>query len=178
VSDAPETVAEIASGSTSATTMGETDVSAPEPGATTEEPAGEAAQVEADVTGDDNTAVTSSDDTEKQEQEEPAARTAPEPTPSYEPVASEPQREAAAAANSDGINSDGRAINDPRVAPAAVADVKIQTGHPALFSDQVAPAVVPSGRLVPRASNDPRGPASSGATAPSAEPEPEVAAQG
>jgi ribonuclease E len=179
VADTPEAVAETetASESASATAHSETEVTAPELSTATEEPipgeARDVAQTEVDATDNDNTEVTSSED-----KQEPAAQTKPAPSPSPEPVAAEPLPKVAAAANTDGINSDGRAINDPRVAPAAVAEVKIETGHPALFSDQVAAAVVPSGRLVPRASNDPRGPASATTTAPAAEPEPEVAAQG
>ena len=57
-----------------------------------------------------------------------------------------------------GLTADGRAVNDPRVEPRPVGVVEIVTSHPPLFSDHVAPAVVPSGRLAPRASNDPRGP--------------------
>ena len=37
-------------------------------------------------------------------------------------------------------------------------EVAITTTHPALFSETVAPAVTNSGRVAPRASNDPRGP--------------------
>ena len=56
------------------------------------------------------------------------------------------------------LTADGRAVNDPRVEPRPVGVVEIVTSHPPLFSDHVAPAVVPSGRPAPRASNDPRGP--------------------
>jgi hypothetical protein len=35
--------------------------------------------------------------------------------------------------------------------------VEITTTHPALFGDHVAPPVEPSGRIAPRAINDPRG---------------------
>ncbi|MFV0277483.1 MAG: ribonuclease E [Parahaliea sp.] len=66
--------------------------------------------------------------------------------------------EAAPAVVTTGLTDAGRAVNDPRVAPQPVAAVQISTAHPVLFSDIVAPAVQPSGRSVPRAVNDPRGP--------------------
>ena len=66
---------------------------------------------------------------------------------------------AAAAPQPIGINEQGRAINDPRVEARPVGVVEITTAHPPLFGDFVAPPVVPSGRIVQRASNDPRGPA-------------------
>jgi ribonuclease E len=58
-----------------------------------------------------------------------------------------------------GLTEQGRACNDPRVEPRPVGVVEIVTAHPALFSDIVAPPVEPSGKVAPRASNDPRGPA-------------------
>jgi ribonuclease E len=58
-----------------------------------------------------------------------------------------------------GLTETGRAYNDPRVEPRPVGVVEIVTAHPALFSDFVAPPVQPSGKVVLRASNDPRGPA-------------------
>ncbi|MEM8491330.1 MAG: ribonuclease E [Pseudomonadota bacterium] len=57
-----------------------------------------------------------------------------------------------------GMNADGRATNDPRVAPAPVSDVRIETAHLSLFREQVAPVATNVGRVVARASNDPRGP--------------------
>ena len=99
---------------------------------------------------------------------EPVAEIAPEPSePAPEPTPVEPTVEL----DSNGIGADGRAVNDPRVAPAPVATVEITTSHPVLFKDTVEPAVIPSGRVVPRAINDPRGPASSDVI-------PEAAAQG
>lgn len=64
-----------------------------------------------------------------------------------------------ASVDRSGLGADGRATNDPRVAPRPTGMVEVSTGHPVLFKDTVAPAVVPSGKVVPRASNDPRGPA-------------------
>lgn len=58
---------------------------------------------------------------------------------------------------SSGLSADGRAVNDPRVSPAPVAEVHIETGQLALFSESVAPAASGSTRKVARASNDPRG---------------------
>jgi ribonuclease E len=57
-----------------------------------------------------------------------------------------------------GLTGDGRAVNDPRVAPRPVGEVAITTQHPVLFTGNVAPPVTGSGRIAPRASNDPRGP--------------------
>ncbi|MEP1471737.1 MAG: ribonuclease E [Halieaceae bacterium] len=110
---------------------------------------------------------------EATQQEEPQAEIAVEPTPDTSTVA-EATEEAPAveapvvasepvaaveevAADRSGLGADGRATNDPRVAPKPAATVEVTTGHPVLFKDTVAPAVVPSGKVVPRASNDPRG---------------------
>ncbi len=84
----------------------------------------------------------------------PAAAAAPPEAP--QPPAEEPPiQELPARA---GLTSDGRACNDPRVEPRPVGVIEIVTSHRALFPEMVAPPVVPSGRIVPRASNDPRGP--------------------
>ncbi len=83
--------------------------------------------------------------------EEPAAA-----TPAPAPAASQPEPEVTA---KTGITANGRSINDPREAPKPAGKVEIATSYPTLFSNSVAPAVVPSGRAAPRASNDPRGPA-------------------
>ncbi len=56
-----------------------------------------------------------------------------------------------------GITDMGRAINDPRVSARPVGVVEITTTQRPLFGDFVAPPVVPAGRIVQRASNDPRG---------------------
>ena len=58
-----------------------------------------------------------------------------------------------------GITAQGRAVNDPRVEAKPVGVIQIETAYPALFGDVVAPPVAPSSKIVPRASNDPRGPA-------------------
>ena len=75
-----------------------------------------------------------------------AASVTPEPVVDEQPVIS------------SGLTEDGRAVNDPRYAPKPVVDMAITTAHPVLFSENVAPAVPNSGRISPRASNDPRGP--------------------
>ena len=118
--------------------------------------------------------------------EQTAAVTEPEaePAPEVEPpavvveqaapvAASEPvvATEEEAPVDHSGLGADGRATNDPRVAPKPAGTVEVSTGHPVLFKDTVAPAVVPSGKVVPRASNDPRGPVAQDAI-------PEAAAQG
>ncbi|MBN7797733.1 ribonuclease E [Parahaliea mediterranea] len=80
-------------------------------------------------------------------EEKPAAAASAEPAEAGEP-----------AAPPAGLTADGRASNDPRIAPQPVAEVHITTAHPVLFNAEVAPPVQPSGRVAPRASNDPRGP--------------------
>ena len=61
------------------------------------------------------------------------------------------------AASTDGITTDGRACNDPRIAARPVSEVEITTSHPVLFGTSVAEPVAPSGIIPPRATNDPRG---------------------
>ena len=56
-----------------------------------------------------------------------------------------------------GLTSEGRALNDPRVEAKPVEVVEIVTAHPPLFGDLVAPPAATSGRMAPRAINDPRG---------------------
>ncbi|WP_116364170.1 ribonuclease E [Parahaliea mediterranea] len=89
---------------------------------------------------------------------ETVEQAAPSAPVSKAPAAAEAVATEPAAPVTSGLTDGGRAVNDPREAPQPVADVEIRTGHPVLFSDVVAPAVVPSGRIAPRASNDPRGP--------------------
>jgi ribonuclease E len=76
-----------------------------------------------------------------------------------------------------GLTAEGRAGNDPRVEANPVGTVEITTTHVQLFPESVAPAVVPSGRLAARASNDPRGPLSAQPDANSADDSGESAAQ-
>jgi len=57
-----------------------------------------------------------------------------------------------------GITADGRAKNDPRVDARPVDVVEITTSRRAMFSEFAAPPASHSGRVVARASNDPRGP--------------------
>ena len=67
---------------------------------------------------------------------------------------------AEATIDTSGIGDDGRAVNDPRVAPMPVAQVMVASLNLMLFSEVVAPdamAIVPNS---PRAANDPRGPKS------------------
>ncbi len=75
-----------------------------------------------------------------------------------DPVRSQAAANERAASPAPAVTSEGRVLNDPRVAPAPVTGVSIETAHKALFSDTQAPAVAPPARNVPRASNDPRGP--------------------
>ena len=66
--------------------------------------------------------------------------------------------EPAAPVDPAGLSADGRALNDPRVAPSPVGDVPVETARMALFAEAPAPAVAAPDRRVSRASNDPRGP--------------------
>ncbi len=84
--------------------------------------------------------------------EAPAAE--PEPVQAPAPVTAAEEPVAAPA----GVTADGRAINDPRVQPKPVGSVEIATTHPQLFGEFVAPPAASSGRVAPRAANDPRGP--------------------
>jgi ribonuclease E len=74
-----------------------------------------------------------------------------------EPAASQREQHLAEI-DTTGLTAGGRAINDPRVEARPVRDLEIVTSHLQLFSDTVAPAVEPGGKVAPRASNDPRGP--------------------
>ncbi|MEM1402344.1 MAG: ribonuclease E [Pseudomonadota bacterium] len=71
----------------------------------------------------------------------------------------------AAPASTEGVTADGRAVNDPRVSPAPVQEVHIETGRLTLFAETEAPAVEAPNSNVARASNDPRGPRNSEAGA-------------
>ena len=71
----------------------------------------------------------------------------------------EPEPEPTAPVDPAGLSADGRALNDPRVAPSPVGDVPVETARMALFAEAPAPpAVAAPDRRVSRASNDPRGP--------------------
>jgi ribonuclease E len=83
----------------------------------------------------------------------PAAKSVEQPVAEVEKAA-EPEKVASTA----GITAEGRAINDPRVDARPVGVVECSTSHRALFSEIVQPPAKGSDRVVPRASNDPRGP--------------------
>lgn len=72
------------------------------------------------------------------------------------PVAEEAPVAEAKPASTDGLTADGRSVNDPRVAPAPVQEMTIETGRITLFTESEAPPVAAPDREVPRASNDPR----------------------
>lgn len=106
----------------------------------------------------------------------PVAAEAPSEAPDAEVgEATVAEREAAAAANEGeatdvpgtGVTAEGRAVNDPRVAPAPVENVHVETARMVLFAENPMPPVSAPVRNVPRASNDPRG--QKGANADSAE---------
>lgn len=73
-------------------------------------------------------------------------------------VAPEPSAPASEPASTEGIDAQGRAINDPRVEPKPVEAVAIETKHVQLFGDDIAPPAACSQRVEARAGNDPRGP--------------------
>jgi ribonuclease E len=77
---------------------------------------------------------------------EPAISAVEKPAARTEPV------------NEQVVTSRERASNDPRVAPAPVETVQIETARLVLFSESEQPPVAAPDRNVPRASNDPRGP--------------------
>lgn len=79
------------------------------------------------------------------------------PAPEAPPAVTTPP---VAASKPAGITADGRAANDPRIAPRPVAQVEITTDHPPLFRDEQYPPVQARKDKAPRAGNDPRGPRS------------------
>ena len=79
------------------------------------------------------------------------------PAPEAPPAVTTPP---VAASKPAGITADGRAANDPRIAPRPVARVEITTDHPPLFRDEQYPPVQARKDKAPRASNDPRDPRS------------------
>ncbi|WOJ95832.1 ribonuclease E [Congregibacter brevis] len=121
---------------------------APEP-ARQERPATEYAPAEDALT----TADAESSEPQSIDETETQSELQPEPATAGLSVEAE-----AANAPGNGVNEQGRAVNDPRVAPAPVQELHIETGQIVLFSETPAPAVAAPDRQVPRASNDPRGP--------------------
>lgn len=104
---------------------------------------------------------------EKPVSEAPAAATVAE-TPAAAAVAPAPieaEAEPEKIASTDGITANGRACNDPREDARPVGVVECSTSHKTLFSETVQPPAQASNRIVPRASNDPRGPAPEAVTA-------------
>jgi ribonuclease E len=79
------------------------------------------------------------------------------PAPEAPPAVTTPP---VAASKPAGITADGRAANDPRIAPRPVAQVEITTDQPPLFRDEQYPPVQARKDKAPRAGNDPRGPRS------------------
>jgi ribonuclease E len=62
------------------------------------------------------------------------------------------------AIDTSGIGDDGRAVNDPRVAPVPITRVAVASLNLTLFSEVVAPDAEAIVSNAPRAANDPRGP--------------------
>ena len=61
------------------------------------------------------------------------------------------------AIDTSGIGDDGRAVNDPRVAPMPITQVAVASLNLTLFSEVVAPDAEAIVSNAPRAANDPRG---------------------
>jgi ribonuclease E len=84
--------------------------------------------------------------------------TQPETTaPSMDTPVDETPAELEVAADTSGLTGDGRAVNDPRVAPNPVTETAVTTEQGLLFWQTEAPPVTVIERDVQRASNDPRG---------------------
>lgn len=75
-------------------------------------------------------------------------------------------------AKAPGLDDKGRALNDPRINPNPVADIVVATELSRMFDKPQLPPVNVVTRLIPRASNDPRGPRPGEASAPSNIPTP------
>ncbi|MEQ9396879.1 ribonuclease E [Haliea sp.] len=122
------------------------------------EPEAESAEPLAEATPEPETAKA---DVEPAAAEEAEVEPAPETTPvaPSAPAASKPA----------GITADGRAANDPRIAPRPPGRVEITTVHPTLFREEQYPPVQGGGGNAPRASNDPRGQRSGAGTRGAAE---------
>ena len=139
---------------------------APEPPAETHRPAtGTATSSRAEVreilADDDEEGVVSLSGQAERTDTGQSAQSARQPAAAVAAAASalaEPEPEPAAAVDPAGLSTDGRALNDPRVAPSPVGDVPVETARMALFAEAPAPAVAAPDRRVSRASNDPRGP--------------------
>jgi len=114
-----------------------------------------AAETGTDTEAEADTSAAAAEEAAPVTAEEPAR---PDPVRSQAAANEQQPGESTAASVSGGVAQPGRAVNDPRVAPAPVTEVRIETAHMTLFSDTPAPAVEPPARNVPRTSNDPRGP--------------------
>ncbi|MEM1114510.1 MAG: ribonuclease E [Pseudomonadota bacterium] len=154
---APESAAE----PTAERTTGSAAAEAPE------QPAEQAMEAATEALGDQSPAPVSTTEAAEAEASQPVADSAAR---SSSPVESDPAEPEPKPVRT-GLTEDGRAINDPRIAPKPVAEIAIETRHPALFKSDVEPPAASSGRVAPRASNDPRGPLTE-------ENLPDVAAQG
>ena len=117
------------------------------------EPAPEVASTDAELT---DSADTPADDAPAAEDE--TQGTQPETTAqSMETPVDETPAVIEVAADTSGLTGDGRAVNDPRVAPKPVTETAVTTEQGLLFWQTEAPPVTVIERDVPRASNDPRG---------------------
>ena len=137
---------------------------APEPPAETHRPAtstatNSRAEVREILADDDEEGVVSLSGQAQSTDTDQSAQSAQQPAAAGAVAASALAKpEPAAAVDPAGLSADGRALNDPRVAPSPVDDVPVETARMALFAEAPAPAVAAPDRRVSRASNDPRGP--------------------
>jgi ribonuclease E len=106
-------------------------------------------------------ASTEAELTESADTPEDDAPVADDETQVTQPETTAPSMETPAdlevAADASGLTGDGRAVNDPRVAPKPVTETAVTTEQGLLFWQTEAPPVMVIERDVPRASNDPRG---------------------
>jgi ribonuclease E len=77
-------------------------------------------------------------------------------------VSAPAQSVAAVPTSTAGLTPEGRAVNDPRVAPKPVGKIEVRTERSSLFPAEQMPAIAYIARDVPRASNDPRGASAAG----------------
>ncbi len=122
---------------------------AAQPGPDAPEPSSEAAATEDDVEPRADIEAVEHDSADQPEAEQHDVYAAVQAPPVVDQTAAEIAR---------GLTPDGRAVNDPRVNPSPVREIKIETARLTLFNDSPAPAALPAERNVARASNDPRGP--------------------
>jgi len=117
------------------------------------EPAPEVASTDAELTDSADTPADDAPAADDETQVTQAETTAP----SMETPVDDTPADLEVAADTAGLTGDGRAVNDPRVAPKPVTETAVITEQGLLFWQTEAAPVTVIERDVPRASNDPRG---------------------